>query len=287
MKTKFKNEKLIITGSLVFLFLSLASVGFYYTSNKSLAKNLNNEKLRSEMILSEKVSLDKEILNFKNQLSALKGTNNELDQVIAQISQKLKEKETELSNIKRENGSIKSLKKQLDEISKLNKDLDGQVASLNESVKKLNSEKETLNETIASLKAENQELAENNKIMSSLKADNYLVQTTRGKNKLTVKARRTNKIAVSLKVPANMIENLQFTIIKPNGMKVKGNDKGMAVRTIDDDDQLMVSIYNDEIKVSKNIEFSYTPKEKLKPGTYKIEMYNGEKYIGSCNVKLR
>ena len=24
-----------------------------------------------------------------------------------------------------------------------------------------------------------------------------------------------------------------------------------------------------------------------KPGIYKIEMYNGEKYIGACNVKLR
>ncbi len=287
MKTKLKNEKLIVTGSLVLLFLTLAGIGFYFASNKKLTKDLNNEKLRSEMILSEKVSLDKEILYFKNQLSALKGTNHEMDQIIAQISQKLTLKESELSKIKRENGSIKSLKKQLDEIGKLKIDLDTQVAALNESVKKLNSDKDDLSKTIAALKAENQELAENNRIMSSLKADNYLVQSTRGKNKLTVKARRTNKIAVSLKVPANMIENLNFNIIKPNGVIVKGDDKGLAVRTIDDDDQLLVSIYNDEIKVSKSIEFSYTPKEKLKPGVYKIEMYNGEKYIGSCNVKLR
>ncbi len=287
MKTKSKNEKLILTGSLVFLFLSLGGFGYFFVSSKKLTNNLNNEKLRSELILSEKVSLDKEILNLKNQLSALKGTNSELDQIIAQTSQRLSEKEAELSKIKRENGNIKSLKKQLDEIGKLKKDLDTQIAALNESVKKLNSEKDDLSKTIAALKAENQELAENNRIMSSLKADNYLVQSTRGKNKLTVKARRTNKISVSLKVPANMVENLNFNIIKPNGVKVKGSDKGLAIKTIDDDDQLLVSLYNDEIKVSKSIEFSYTPKEKLKPGVYKIEMYNGEKYIGSCNVKLR
>ncbi len=160
--------------------------------------------------------------------------------------------------------------------------------SLNESVQKLNGEKEMLNQTVASLQLANQQLAANLDILSSMTADNYLIESSRKNGKLTVMSRRTRKIAVSFKVPENMVESISFKIMKPDGSQIGGkNDQGLTFEVTNDDAGLLVNSSSEVIKVSKKIEMTYEPKEKLKAGVYKVEMFNGEKYVGACNVKLR
>lgn len=285
MKKKLSKERMIATGAVIFLILALIGTGLFYNSNKSLTKNLNNERLKSEMMLSEKLALQKEIEIFRNQINSLSGKNSELDKLLAETSKKLSEKEAQLSRIVRENGNIKTLKKELSDLNQMKKDFESQVLALNESIRKLNSEKDALNQTIASLQEENKQLAANYEILNSMTADNYLVETTKRKDKLTVVAKRTKKITVSFKVPENIIEDISFKIVKPDGKTVEGKNNGIACRILNEDEGLMASINGG--KVSKKIEMTYEPKDKQKPGLYQIEMYNGEKYIGTCNVKLR
>ncbi|MDP2336447.1 MAG: hypothetical protein Q8N05_08370 [Bacteroidota bacterium] len=286
MKT-IKKEKLITGGAVIILIVALIGAGLFYNSNRSLTKNLNNEKLKSEMMLSEKLALQKEIETFKSQINSLSGKNTELDGLLAQTSQKLSEKEAQLSRIVRENGNIKTLKKELAELSQMKKDFESQVLALNESIEKLNAEKNALNQTIASLQEENKQLTVNLEILSSMTADNYLVETTKRKDRLTVVAKRAKKMTVSFKVPENIVEDISFKIIKPDGKMVEGKDKGIAYSVVNSDEGLTASLSGGAIKVSRKIEMIWEPKEKQKPGIYQIEMYNGEKYIGSCNVKLR
>lgn len=293
MKKKLSKDRMIAAGAVIFLIAAIIGTSLFYNSNKSLTKNLNNEKLKSEMMLSEKLALQKEIETFINQINSLSGKNSELDKLLAETSKKLSEKEAQLSRIVRENGNIKTLKKELADLNQMKKDFESQVFALNESIRKLNSEKDALNQTIASLQEENKQLASNLEILSSMTADNYLVETTKkmwlkpNSEKLTVVARRTKKITVSFKVPENIIEDISFKIVKPDGKTVEGKDNGVACRIVNEDEGLMASINGGAIKVSKKIEMTYEPKEKQKPGLYQIEMYNGEKYIGTCNVKLR
>jgi hypothetical protein len=49
----------------------------------------------------------------------------------------------------------------------------------------------------------------------------------------------------------------------------------------------MASTSGGAIQVSRKVEMTYAPKERQKPGLYKIEMYNADKYVGTVNVKLR
>jgi predicted nucleic acid-binding Zn-ribbon protein len=287
MKTIEQRERRITAIAIVILIAGLISTGIFYTVNRSQLKNLNSEKLKSEMMLSEKLALQKEIENFRNQINSLSGKNSELDKLLAETSKKLSEKEAQLSRVVRENGNIKTLKKELADLNQMKKDFESQVFTLNESIRKLNSEKDALNQTIASLQEENKQLAANYEILNSMTADNYLVETTKRKDRLTVVARRTKKITVSFKVPENIVEDISFKILKPDGKIVEGKDKGVACRIVNEDEGLTASINGGAIKVSKKIEMTYEPKEKQKPGLYQIEMYNGEKYIGTCNVKLR
>lgn len=287
MKTTFKKETLIAAGSIIFMLMSLVGTGIFYNANKSLKKSLDMEVLNSEMILSEKLQFQKEIDGFRVKIKELMGKNKDLDKILAETTRKLNEKEEALNLIVRENGNIKSLKKQMAELTQMKKDMESQMLSLNESVQKLTKDKEMLNKTILALQDENKMLSENLAILSSVTTDNFLVEATKGKKeKLTVKANRTNKIAVSFKVPSNMVEKVSFKILKPDGILVEGNDKGIAMRIVNNE-TLLASRSTDLIEISKKIEMTYSPKSKLKPGIYTIEMYNGEKYIGSCNLKLR
>lgn len=285
MKAMLNKKQLIQIGVAVILLLSLISTGIYLTENKSLTKGLNEEKLKHELLLAEKVSLDKEIANMRAQINALQGTNSELDKVLAETSARLNEKEAELKKINRENGSIKSLRKKNEELAKIKSDLEAQIPGLQSAISKLNSEKDALNQTIARLTEENKQLNDN--LNNFVIVDNYLIETTKGKNKLTVKAKRANKIAMSFKVPNTQVSNISFRITKPDGTQVKGNENGLAYNVVNDDENLLASMTLDNIKVSKKIEMTYTPKEKLKAGIYKIEIYNGDKNVGSCNIKLR
>ncbi len=288
MKTTIEKGKMISITALVLLIFALIGIGVYYSANKSLSKNLNDEKLKTEMMLSEKLALQKEIETFRNRINSLDGQNADLNKVLATTSQKLSEKEAALNRIVRENGNIKNLKKEIAELTKMKKDFESQVFALKESNQNLNNEKVALNQTIASLQDENKKLATNLAILSSITTDNYLVETTKRNDRLTVVARRAKKMTVSFKVPENMAENISFKLIKPDGKQVDGKGNGIAYRIIDGDEGLMASTDGGgSISVSKKIEMTYIPKEKQKPGIYKIEMFNEDLYIGACNVKLR
>jgi predicted nucleic acid-binding Zn-ribbon protein len=290
---KMKREKIIAYSAVVLLMLALIGTGYYYSGNNSLSKNLNEEKLKTERMLSEKLALQKEIETYTNQINSLTGKNAELDKILAETNQKLSEKEAALNKIVRDNGNLKTLKKEIAELTQLKKEFEGQILALNETILKLNKEKSDLNQTIASLQDENKKLAANLDLLISMTSDNYLVEPTKkgflsNKEKLTVVAKRTKKITVSFNVPENMVEDISFKITKPDGKQVDGKDNGIAYRVVDADQGLLASISGvGEISVSKKIEMTYTPKVKQKPGIYKIEMFNGEKYIGACNVKLR
>ena len=63
MKTIIKNNKATI-GIGVLLIASLIGTGSLYFSNKSIYECLNNEKIKNELMLSEKLALNKAIENY-------------------------------------------------------------------------------------------------------------------------------------------------------------------------------------------------------------------------------
>lgn len=287
MKTIEQRERRITAIAVIILIAGLISTGIFYSVNRSQLKNLNDEKLKSEMMLSEKLDLHKQIKKLKNQINSLNSKNTELDELLAEANQKLSEKEAQINRIALENGNIKKLKRELAEQTQLKKDFDNQVSVLNETIQKLKKEKDNLNGTIASLKKENQQLAANLEILSSMRTDNYLVETNKRNERLTVVAKKTKKMTVTFMVPENMVENISFKLTKPDGTQIDGKDNGIAYRVVNGDGGVMASILGGAKKNAKKIEMTYEPMVKQKPGVYKIEMYNNDKNIGTLNVKLR
>jgi peptidoglycan hydrolase CwlO-like protein len=101
-----KKERVIAAGSVITLIVSLIITGLFYNSNKFLANNLDQERLKTELMLSEKLALQKEIHSFKNQIKSITRKNEEHDKILGMVCQKLGMKEAEINRIVRKNGNV-------------------------------------------------------------------------------------------------------------------------------------------------------------------------------------
>ncbi|PKP50112.1 MAG: hypothetical protein CVT92_14670 [Bacteroidetes bacterium HGW-Bacteroidetes-1] len=288
MKTKLNKEKIIAGSAVVLLLVILIGTFSLYNNGKSLKSNLNSEKLKTEMMLSERLALQKEINNFRTQINSLIGKNTELDKLLAQTTKKLNNKQAEMNKIVKDNSNIALLKTQIEDLNRMKKDFENEVLTMNETIQRLNNENDTKDQKMASLQKENEFLSANLAMLNSMMAsDDYLVETSKKNQKLTAKAKQTKKMSLTFNVPDNIVSNINFKITKPDGKLVEGKDSGIAYNLVDENETLLASNTVSEINIVRKIEMNYTPKKKLKPGIYKIAIYNGDRHIGTCNVNLR
>ncbi len=291
METKVKKTQVIAGTITAILFLSLISGMYYQYQSKIEAINcLAQEKLKAESLLSEKLQLQKDIVDFRSQIDKLTGKNKDLDALLSKTKSDLDQKEKQVKSLIAENGTVKSLKKQLAEMKQIKTNLEKQMDDLNLAMNKLRKENDELNKTLAALRSENEQMAENIKILQGIAADDFRVEGVKGKKaKLTVAAKKADKLIASFILPSDATSNVNFKVVLPNGEKVEKKEDGISYVYPDEDEELLVSLddFRGEMEVSKRIEMTYNPESKLKPGVYKIEILNGNTYMGSCQIRLK
>lgn len=288
MKTQITKNQTILIISMV-LALIISGVVFY--SNRSLKDQLQKEKINSETLLSEKLNLQKSIDKFKKDLTAMQGKSDRLDKVLAETSNKLNNKESEIRKLLAENASINDLRKKNAELEALRKKLNEEIIAMNINMEKLITENKHFNEQFASIKQENESLITHNALLEAMLADNYRIEALRGKgDKLTVSARRTNRLMVSFDIPSEVREGLYFKIVTPDGKELSSmNDDSAIINFYNQDKNLLASTtgsgYGSEN--SKRAELIYKPEQKLVKGIYRFNVYNGKEYVGSIQLRLK
>jgi DNA repair exonuclease SbcCD ATPase subunit len=291
METKVKKTQVLAGTITAFLFLSLISGIYYqYQSKKEAINCLAQEKLKAESLLSEKLQLQKEIVDFRSQIDKLSGKNKDLDALLSKTKSDLDQKEKQVKSLIAENGTVKSLKKQLAELKQIKTNLEKQMDDLNLAMNKLRKENDELNKTLAALRSENEQMAENIKILQGIAADDFRVEGVKGKKaKLTVAAKKADKLIASFILPTDATSNVNFKVVLPSGEKIEKKEDGISYVFPDEDEELLASLddFRGEMEVSKRIEMTYNPKCKLKSGVYKIEILNGDTYMGSCQIRLK
>lgn len=287
MNTSERRNKIIAATSTALFFVALIAMMIIHDSNRSLEEMLNGAKLKNEATLSEKLSLDKEIKNYKAQLASLQGKNAELDKYLATANADLAKKEKELKAA----GRSQSNAKELANLRKMRADLENQVSALIAQIANLEGANSDLTQQIASLTSKNQELKSNNDLMKAFAANNYRMEASHGKSeKLTVVARKTKRLKMGFDLPQNVVENVQFKIQTPDGTVIDKQEDGLTATLMDIEDgsDLIASLEPmGSFEVTRRIEMKYEPKKKLSKGVYTIDIYNGETYMVSCQVKLR
>jgi chromosome segregation ATPase len=292
MTTKFEKSKVIAGVATFLLFGSMIMTGIVSNKNAHLKSGLNDEKIKSETLLSGKLSLEKEIQKMRSEMASLSGRNQTLDKSLVDINKKLNDKEAEIKRMSSENAHAKNIKKQMAELQQIRNELDQKVANLEKTINTLKSENTTLQSDLALLRSNAKVMEDNLKLARSMNGDNFRFETVRGKkDNLTVIARKTKKVKMSFELPQDMASNVTFKIVTPQGKIIDSqNNKDVSVVISEiDTNNLTASIspISGQIEVSKRVEMTYKPETKLQGGIYKIEMHNKGVYLGSYQVRLK
>jgi hypothetical protein len=270
----------------------LIIAGLIFTGNRSLKKSLEKEKLSSESLLSEKLSLDRSLERLNGELTDAKGKNELFSSRIIELGKDLDEKVAELRKAQSENASLRGFRARARELEALTNRLNEEISSMKKDMdsekQRFASEKQRLSDQVTSLTQENGRLSTSNAILSAMAGNNHRVETVRKNDKQTVRARRTQKLVLSFELPAHIAENVTFAVSCPDGKVYESKDnKAAAVKITKNDRNFYAS--NSEIAAAetKTIEMTYIPAEKLKKGEYEFRVYNNGMYIGTNRFSLR
>jgi predicted nucleic acid-binding Zn-ribbon protein len=278
----FNNQRAIaLTLSTVLIASSVWLIEVDRT-NRRLTDMFAREKLKADSLKAEKLSLQKELDSFKNEVADLSVKNRESSKSLQEASSKLAAMEEAMKKNRKENVSFQQLKKQHMELIQLRTDLEDQVTALKTSNARLQQENSTLTNRIAFLTENNKFLSEELVKAQQASTDNTQVEAVTRSGKLIVKAHRTRKIIMNFSVRKDL-NNPSFKIIDP-----KGN-------TLTDKEGIFTSLkLNDNYVPGKEgstqitrMEVTYKPIKKLKPGIYKIEVLNNNLHVGNFVLALR
>lgn len=289
MKTT-QSKQIVLIASTVLAAIILA---FVVIKNRSLVKNLKNEKLNTEIHLSEKLLVEKSLDKMKTDLATLVGKNNELDKKNLELLKQLEAKEAELKRIQGESAAMRSLRARVKEleasISKQKEEHDKAQNSSKKENEKLTTENNDALKSIKTLEKEKEELIAKNTILRAMAGNNYSVEAVRGKNdKLTVRARRTQRLIYTFQLPSDVGNGLHFIIITPEGEKFNSKEnKSATINVTQKSDNFFAKNTQLGSVNTKSIEMIYVPSERLGKGEYVFEVYNDNSYIGSSRMRLR
>lgn len=286
--TMLQNPRTVAIATTVLCIASLFWLLSTQKVNSSLQSTLEQEKLRSEALLSEKLLLEKDVAKVKDQLAGLRGINAELDEVVKVAEAKFAAREQELAKLRKQNASLYQLRKQREELLRLQSDLERELLTVRSSLTAMENQNQALSQTIAQLQEQNSLLTRdlNRAMIASL--DRFQVQTVKGKKeRLTVRARKTDKLIAAFEVPASL-RNLTFRITDQEGKALTSAEGTIVSRLIPSAHNLVASADDGQlVDTVQKVEMEYLPRKKLQSGVYTVEILNDNLYVGSVNVKLR
>ena len=283
-----RNPKAIAIAATALCMASLLWLMSTQSVNRALEINLQNEKLRSEALLSEKLLLEKDMEKMRTQLTSLRGINNDLDEVVRKTEMRMTSQGSELAKLKKQNASLAQIRKQREDLLVLQTNLQNELAALRASYADLEVTNAALSNTIAQLQEQNRLLSQDLNQAMFASMDRTQVEAVKGKKeKLTVRARKTQKLIANFDVPASL-RNISFRITDQQG-KVFADKHGVIVsRTSVSDANVLASTGEGPAGSGlQKVQMEYIPKQKLQSGVYTVEILNDNLYVGSLNVKLR
>lgn len=288
METNAIIKKALLLGTLI---VFLLAVGFFITKNSGLKNQLADEKLKSEMLLSAKLSLDKSVTKMTKDMYDLKGKNSQLDKKIIEANEKILQKNNHIEKLLAENASAKAIGQKNKELEILIQQLNKDITNLNNSLATAKSDYLNLSEKLASSEKAKSDLSSDNSVLKAMISDNYRTEALRGKkDKLTVNARRTNKLQLSFDLPGYNEKDVYFRIITPDGKEYSSEtDNAITINIKENGDGLLASSNPKEFGGygTKRVEMTFKPKEKLQDGIYQFNMYNEGRFIGSTLLRLK
>jgi hypothetical protein len=273
-KTKLK----IVTGILASL-LILSAAGNVYFWNSMHTSTVADDQ-------------DKD--DFTTSLSTQTGDINRLNKRLAEIEQQnglLQEQVGELDGLlKQANNQVWELRtRKSNPVANLSPAQVGRNGGGSDQLAMLSSN-EQLNAQIASLQDSLNALAN-----QKLAADNFRIVAFKRNSKETAKAKKVDKLTISLNMPAanggQEAETVFLSLINPEGNGISSPLETLTLRGPEGKKTVPVhakKVVDLEGRASwQQVTFTIQETDNIKPGTYRAFLYTQSKYLGSVQVQFR
>jgi small-conductance mechanosensitive channel len=283
-----KIRNLLISVAAILLILS----GLFIYRSINLSGKLRSARMEKESALSEKINLNKKMDALQLELNSFSAKNAELSSILEDTKERFTEKEQEIARLRQSLATLSSLKKKSSELESVKLGLEQTIDALNKNALSLKDQISSLEQQIAQANADKlSSEGKLNELQSKPYSDNFRTEAQRGrKNILTVNSRWTKRLNISLDVPDNLKQAINFTITTPDGIEVSSaGDISNQVKILHSDASFVV----DQTGISgtgstmKRVQLIYTPSKRLKKGIYKYQIYSGIQYVGSVQVNLK
>ncbi|MBP9152958.1 MAG: hypothetical protein KBF73_11790 [Flavobacteriales bacterium] len=290
VKGRMTARKVAVITTVLF-FVALSGLLILQNKNWSLGQVLQDTRIQQERLVSEKLQLQKSIAKYKSELTEKSTENSGLTFQIAEQLAKIASIEKENKRLLSTASQVNALKKQKGELEAMLKEIEKDLKTMNGTLSDLTTEN-------AKIRIENKELSANNSKLNDLvnalqevAINNALVEAVQGKKKqrLTVVAKRTKGLKIEVDLPASMTQNLKLKVIDPHGKELTDADGTASITEVLNENTLTASLtlVEGELVGARRMKMEFTPKSKLKGGTYTLELSNGVKSLGKVQIKLR
>jgi predicted nucleic acid-binding Zn-ribbon protein len=284
---KGMNRERMIAGGCALLFagaMTFTMMG--RMENAGLRTKLEEQTSNNARLLDQSTQLQKDLASINGRLADLR----EQEQI---LQERLKKEEQMRADAERKAASSVAVTRKPDVSKKELEDLRAEKARLEQMLA-------TANGRLGDLTAENSRLKGNNDKLSTELAqtseaaasvNNSMVLAARGtkKEKLVVKAKRTQHLNVDFELPEAMAKDVRTKITAPNGKVLDGGAPIVTASNSTHPGEATVSTKaGGAIRRMSRINVKVdAKKEKLVPGTYKVDVFAGSKYLGTTRTTLR
>ncbi|MCU0319603.1 MAG: hypothetical protein MUE88_05945 [Flavobacteriales bacterium] len=243
--------------------------------------------LRNERLIGEKLELEKQVARRDEALFSEQRESAFNTKRIKQLQQELDEALRAGDRARARAGEAERLKRK---VADLQRAKDEAIANLEN---RYNAERD-LQEQLERMRVERDALTarlEQQQFGSQL-VNNAVVEALRGKRgHLTIRARRANEIRMGFDLPQEMAANASFKIHSPAGRSYEGGDPAMTILHEDAPHEPVAALYalsgEGPRERTARVHLKFEPKDRLVPGTYRIDICAGDVYLNTVLLNLR
>jgi myosin heavy subunit len=285
------RQKTITYFGAIVIALLLIGLVFTSVSISKGKKNLNAEKQASEKLLSEKLSVKKDLDKLQTDFSTLKQKSDANAKLLSETNIKIADNEKRINSLTGENRSLRANKKELAELKKAKADLEKESTQFKSDYDKLMAQNRDLQNSLSTLETEKKNLVLQLENAQKVNTDNFLVTATRGKKaeRIVIRASRAKKLNMAFEVPQSLTEAISFKIVTPSGTTINPDDKSLTWTFPLDTRNFTASLstVTGEFEQSRQVVLNYVPKGRLVKGEYKLQILCDGNNIGNCRIMLK
>ena len=278
----------------------LAGGIYYWNGNKTLTRQNDRAERRADSLLSVRLQLETDLGKLNEQLATANVDNTDLDKRVEEANRRLAQNDARLRELRRSNAgrvqTIQALNQNLATLTIERDSLGNQMGAMQDKIgwltdsgtvyrnrnEQLGREITQLNGTLLTMVPR-----------SALTGDGFRVETVKGNQKETAKAKKVDALLVSFTVPAELgLTGQQEVYLSLTDEQRNGMMPAVRTATIN---RLGL---NEEISVHavqtanfsqtpQRISFTIDPASPIKPGVYRASVYTKNAYLGATEFRLR